>query len=188
VVVTEATVREPFAAPGEPPSIVVGPTEAAARTEMLLPAVITSVEYPDAPKRSVFNRNRRPLIIGAAVAILVLVATFFIVRSYQPPNDPRAVAEAYFDAAERGDIKGMQSVVCDADRNSVGTGQGQAAQVFSALRGSVRFTVMDVTQQSDVHATASVKFTISVPDGTSASSTYNIPLLKEDGQWRICYD
>jgi hypothetical protein len=188
-VLSEATVREPFAGPGEPSAaaVMVGPAEDGGRTEMLLPAVITSLEYPAAPKRSLLARNRRPLIIGAIVTVLVLAVTVAVVLAYQRPNTPRAVAEAYFDAAEKGDVKGMQAAVCDADRNTVGTGQGQASDVFNALRGSVRFTVMDVTQQSDARATASVKFTISTSDGSSASNTYNIPLVKEDGEWKVCY-
>jgi hypothetical protein len=186
VVLTEATVREPFASPGEPPSVHVGPTENAGRTEMLLPAVITSVEYPPAPKRSLLGRNRRPLIIGAVATVIVLVATVFIVLAYQRPNDPRSVAEAYFDAAEKGDIKGMQAAVCDAERNSVGADQGQASAIFNPYRGSVRFTVLDVTQQTDVRATVSVKFTVSTADG-SASSTSSVPLIRENGEWKICY-
>jgi hypothetical protein len=178
-----------------PESTLVDATVAHAPLPALRPPESNRVDpgrpVPPAGMRALLRRNRMPLILGAIVAA-VIITIVIVVVSLQGggAKTPEEAAKNYFTAAEQGDVKGMQANVCDADQGRLSGPDPVAGTAgFDNLRGAVDFAVIDVKENgSGTRATASVKFTLKVPGGPSATNLFDVPLVMEKGSWKVCYD
>jgi hypothetical protein len=127
--------------------------------------------------------NRRPLIIGivAAAAVIIAVVVAVVLAAGGSSGSPKDVAQAFIDAAKRGDVAAAKDLVCARLADQV-SGTDNPLAKFPA---TVTAEVTDVTEQGDT-ATATVKVNMSGPNGLSLSMPIRLPMVREHGDWKVC--
>jgi hypothetical protein len=109
--------------------------------------------------------GRKPWIIGAIAAALVLaVVAYLVIRS---DGGPRAVAEAYLVALRDGDTGTAHDLTCE---------QGIPFNPPVHAYHDLTWTIVDTSVDGD-RATVVVHFT---------PGDVPMTLLRSDGHWRVC--
>ncbi|WP_436496688.1 Rv0361 family membrane protein [Actinokineospora sp. HUAS TT18] len=120
------------------------------------------------------RRNRRMLLAGAVGVVLVagiVVGSVLFFR--EDPADPIRTARVFVDAVNVQDATALAGVTCAADKT-------RSDQVF--LAGGFRLTLESVDEEADPPT-----FTILATDvSTGRVDRRTYPLVKEDGEWRVC--
>jgi hypothetical protein len=138
-------------------------------------------QYPGAPPADGGSGGRRGLLIASIVAVLAAlgVGAFFLFSGSDSASaaTPADAAKALFEAGKTSDVDAAKKVLCQSDL---------AAGVADQLKSSGRITqyqVLGTNQQGANRATVTVRFSST----QSRSQTLPVPVIKEDGSWKVCY-
>jgi hypothetical protein len=126
------------------------------------------------------------LVTLMAVSFVVVAAGGFrLYRSFQQQVGNRAswyVADEYTDHLQTGNWTAAYDQTCAATRRSMTVREFTAAQ--QAGPEGTAYGVTGTSQDSDDGRTMIVTLRITAVDGTVR--TRELPLVKEDGEWRPC--
>lgn len=142
---------------------------------------------PEGPKPK--SNLRKILVIVAIVLVLccggAAVGGYFLVRGVQEATGPaRDAATAYVDDLIAGDYQGAYGRLCD--RVKASTSEADYTRVQSAQLKISKYEVVGTNiQQRNATTTAVITMRLTQKE-TGAALTQGFPLLKEDGEWRIC--
>jgi hypothetical protein len=104
----------------------------------------------------------------------------------EPSESPSQVAEKYMQASIAGDANTAYNLLSSQDRQQITLEQmQQQAEAMKELLAQYSFRVGEETINGDE---ATVAITITGPDpetGETAEETQSLPLVKEDGAWKI---
>jgi len=137
-------------------------------------------QYPGTSASGTGGGGRRGLLIAAIVAVVAAlgVAAFLLFSGDSATAAaPEDAARALLDAGKTGDVDTAKQFLC-ADDNKLGLVNDLNAS------GHVKsYSIGKVVQQSDTRATVTVTVTTT---GRSAPETTALPVVKEQGKWKVC--
>lgn len=130
------------------------------------------------------NKNKLFLIIGIGVAALLVIgggSWFFFMRD-ESAGSPGEAVELFFEAGADKDKGQLKKVVCKEDREGI-----DDDNAFDDGGMDVELKSVDIkgdTKDGDVWM---VEYSIEVEvDGKSDSSEGELPVVKEDGDYKVC--
>jgi hypothetical protein len=135
------------------------------------------------------SRTTRTVLIIVAVVLAVcclggLGGGFWLYRTYNDNAGPaRNATVAYIDDVRAGNYQGAYGRLCKEVRD--GTSQEEYIRIQSAQLKIKSYEIEGVSISSyngRVRATVTVRMV----QETGANLSQTIPLLKEDGEWRVC--
>lgn len=123
---------------------------------------------------------KKPVVLACILLILVTAVALVGCGSGDSSSEsPEEVAKAFFAAYGSKDADTVWSLLSANTKEQAGTeGKAELEKYFEEL-DSIEFTVGKVTVDGD-KATAEVTATVS-----GEESTEDIPLVKEDGVWKV---
>ncbi|HEX3337229.1 MAG TPA: hypothetical protein VHS54_12275 [Jatrophihabitans sp.] len=119
--------------------------------------------------------------IAVLVAILAAAgvgAYFLFSGSSARASSPKEALTKLFEAGKTGDVAAAKKVLCAADVRAGLVDQLRAGGTVTA------YTIGKVTHLDSAHATVSATVTTTL---TKAPFPQTVPVVKEGGQWKVCY-
>ncbi|GAA1630154.1 DUF4878 domain-containing protein [Catellatospora bangladeshensis] len=147
---------------------------------------MTFVPPPPPAKKS---NTKRILIIVAIVLVLCcgggITGAVLLFRGVQEATGPaRDVAVAYVEDIMAGDYHGAYGRLCD--RVQASTSEADYTRVQTAQLKISKYEVTG-TSIKQMNSTTTAVITMRLTQAeTGAVMTQGFPLLKEDGEWRVC--
>jgi hypothetical protein len=135
------------------------------------------------------RRTRRTVLIIVAVVLAVcslggLAGGFWLYRTYQDAAGPaRSATVAYIDDVRAGNYQSAYGRLCTSVRES--TPREEYIRIQSAQLKIESYEVEGVSVSS-YNGRVSATVTVRLAQETGAELSQTFPLLKEDGEWRIC--
>ncbi|MEP7019631.1 MAG: hypothetical protein ABI808_03200 [Pseudonocardiales bacterium] len=131
-----------------------------------------------APGGAGASGNRTVIFAAIAVLVVALAVGGYFVFSRGSGNSgdsstPAAAVTKLFNAAKNNDVDAAKKLVCKADLDG--------SETPDAKSGVLSFEVHGTTERNGL---TSVEVTITTKSG---SSTAPVPVVKEDGSWKVCF-
>jgi hypothetical protein len=128
------------------------------------------------------------IVVGAVLAVCCLggvAGGFFLFRTYSNNAGPaRDATTAYVDDVRAGDYPGAYGMLCQKMRDTMSLDEYTRTQSAQLKIGTYKIVGVRVnTYNGHLSAVVTVQMT---QEQTGAGFTQGFPLVKEDGQWRIC--
>lgn len=127
------------------------------------------------------GRSRKGLWISLAVAALaaaVVGAILLFTGSDAGASSPKDAVAKLLDAGKTGDVDAAKKVLCNEDVQL-----GTVARLQS--QGNVKsYSIGKVEQKDGSHATVTATIT---SGNSSTPETSTLPVIKEDGGWKVCF-
>ncbi|WP_026316416.1 TIR domain-containing protein [Actinokineospora enzanensis] len=141
---------------------------AAAPMTSVAPAPVRTRRQVSAPRVS----RKRLMAAGGGVVVVVVAIVVGVSLFGGASGDPTATARKFVDAVNVSDIKALEQVTCERDRD-------QASVLF--LQSGLRLTLERVDDSADPPT-----FTVLATDAGASTIRRTYPVVEESGQWLVC--